>query len=253
MHGTNRPGRLPLLAALLWACGDASLQDVEQRLVGSYASRSTVATLQEVPLVGKIPSTVTILGLADVLRGEGGLRMQARGCRVVIQGAPGITTTVADAVPQSAAPQDTPLLLSREGEVVRWSRPEAVTLLGVRLTDPEREPLPTTDNDPRVVDQEGDGKPGVTIRVMSALASGEIYVVQRQRNAMAGTVQGDALIGLISDRSEQSVIGASHPLLKQNLMTEPDPDVNKSQVRLVRLAGRYDCTRVIAEEGTLFR
>lgn len=253
MKGTNRPGTWPLLAALLSACSGAPLEDVEQRLVGSYATRSTVATLQEVPLVGKVSSTATVLGLAEIDRGGGGLRMRARGCRVVIQGAPGVTTTIADAVPQSVAPQETPLLLSREGDGVRWSRPEAVTLLGVRLTDPEREPLPTLDSDPRVVDQEGDGKPGVTVKIMSALVSGEIYIVQRQRNALAGTVQGSDLVGLVSDRSEQSVIGASHPLLKQSLMTEPDPDVNKSQVRLVRLAGSYDCTRAIAEEAALFR
>jgi hypothetical protein len=235
------------------AVTDPSLADeLEGRIVGDYVMQQRVATMQDLPFLGESEGESTSVGIASVRREGDAFVLTERGCRVESASGGGVTTTIPDAIPRSVPPQDTPLIVYRDGAAIRWQRPETITLVGVNLTDPASEALPTTSDDPRVWDQDGDGQPGVTVTV-SGFASGDIYVVQRQRASYGGTLDGDGrLAALITDASEQSVIGATNPLLNQNIPSTPHPDPQRSRILLVRTTAAYDCDRVIAETGTLF-
>jgi hypothetical protein len=83
-----------------------------------------------------------------------------------------------------------------------------VELWAVNLSDPYDEALPTTGDDPRVYDQDGDGKPGATLVLGNDAC--RMYVVQRGLQQWKGTVLSPTSIagGGIST-SEQKVLGAT--------------------------------------------
>jgi hypothetical protein len=232
---------------------DPSLADLlEASLVGQYALHKTVVDLLQVPLFGQSESTTTSLGLATLRRGGDGFVWSERGCQVKSQSTGGVSSTIGDAIPRSVPPQARPLLLQQDGEVIRWQRPETITLLGVNLDDASGEPLPTTAEDPRVWDQDGDGKPGITVRI-SGLLSGDIYMVQRQTATYTGTLQEEGrLEGYVVEAVEDSVLGATNALLNKNLPRQQHADPERSRVQLRRLAPGYDCDRLVQEAPTLF-
>jgi len=108
--------------------------------------------------------------------------------------------------------------------------PWTTQVLGARLKDPESERLPTDMADPRVFDQDNDGHPGMTVRVeIMGLITGEVYVVQRNRNRLIGTVGSPGFIqGTIEWEAEQVVLGASSSFLASGGQGSPDPDPERN-------------------------
>ncbi len=229
------------------------VDEVEPRLVGTYAMKMQVATIQMLPILGNTPSTQTSLGLVEISRDGEHFVFEERGCRVVPQAGGAVTTTIDDAVPRSVPPGESRLDVTDLGDgQVGFARATSTVVLGIHLADPATDALTDDAADPRVWDQDGDGKPGVTAHVMG-LASGDVYVVQRQRASYSGTLLADGkLRGLVADASEQKTVGASTPLLDSQIMSTPDPDTEKSFVELERVTGTWDCDRLVAEVGTIF-
>ena len=81
----------------------------------------------------------------------------------------------------------------------------------------EDESLPEEASDPRVRDTDQDGEPGVTIR-FRGLARGRVFAAQRTRTRLlSDPIEHDRpphLAGLVEWRLEQTVLGATNPLLK---------------------------------------
>ena len=232
---------------------DPTLADeIESQVVGTYAARMIVTTMQEVPLLGPSEATSTSIGLTTIARTGEAFEMVEAGCHVEAASGGGVMTEIPDVIAQTTPASASQLSFAREGEAIVWSRPQTITLVSVALTDPAAEALPTSGTDPRVLDQDNDGNPGVTVKV-SGLATGDIFVVQRNRTAYQGSLDGDGLLsGLISDASDQSVVGSSNPLLNQNIPTTPHEDPSRSTIELVRVDDSYDCARVVSEAGALF-
>lgn len=89
--------------------------------------------------------------------------------------------------------------------------------------------LPREAADPRVVDHEGDGKPGATVLVEAPIAgTGEVWVVQVGRTRAEGRLGDDgAIVGRLSVRGfAQAVIGASSRLLRHGPRVTPDDDAS---------------------------
>jgi len=239
----DAPGVLPGLA-----------DEIAGDVVGEYALESVVVVVQQVPVLGKNELTTRLLGLATIARDGDGFSITESGCRVEAVSSGAVKTTIPDGIPRSSPPRTSKLTFRRDGAAVHFERTEVVNLVGVKLGDPLGDPLPKVATDPRVFDQDGDGKPGVTIKVKATMVSGDIYVVQRQLVSYAGTIVGaGTLDGLVTDATEQSVIGASNPLLNSNVPSTPHADAALNTLKLRRLAGSYDCTKLISERGTLFQ
>lgn len=221
-------------------------------VIGSYAAQSKTAATQEVPVLGKMAATTTTLALVEIARDGQGLKMTERGCRATIAGSGAVTTTIPDAIPRSVPPTGSPFFVWETGGQISWKRPSTAVAVGVHLANPDSDALPTMATDARVWDQDGDGNPGVTVMV-SGLASGKIYVVQRQRASYAGTVTGaNAIAGSVTDASDQSVVGSDNPTLNQNIKSTPDPDPTKNPIRFVKLSSAYDCDKLVNDAATLF-
>ena len=131
--------------------------------------------------------------------------------------------------------------------------PSFVEVEGATLADPAHDALPTVSSDSRVVDQDQDGNPGVTIK-LSGLVSGDLYVVQRQISELTGfATSQDSLRGQYGFTSEQIILD-SNPTTLKSLAAQTanvDPDACASNFALVRVASTATCADVLAN-ATLF-
>lgn len=166
-----------------------------------------------------------------------------------------IRTVMADAATQAIRPASTPVEVSGPLGARRIRRPATPTPIGIRLDDPANEPLPSDPDDPRVVDDDGDGKPGVTVVVHFGEGStAELYLARREIFAYDMTQDGpDSITGEVTDHSEQLLIGASTDLLRAvDARWEQVPDRSRSPILLKRVGAEWDCARLMAERDVLF-
>jgi len=97
------------------------------------------------------------------------------------------------------------------------------------------DPLPETAQDPRVIDQDGDDLPGVTLIIGDNFCT--VQIVQRTRYRPTGTVvAGHRIEGTLWSDVAKSVLGASLPLCGTSNTLEARPEGNR--MVLVRVDDR---------------
>ncbi len=151
-------------------------------------------------------------------------------------------------------PIDTPVEVTEVNGKLRVSRPATPTAIGIKLDDPANEKLPTDPNDPRIIDADGDGNPGVTTKVkVSDALQGDIYIARREIFAYDLTqVSADRLVGSITDRSEQLVLGASNPVFVSATQWKQIDDPARNPVIWQRVDADWDCARLATERAAIF-
>lgn len=117
----------------------------------------------------------------------------------------------------------------------RWHiyRPATPSLLGI-TGDPSL-PLSSDPDDPNLTDPDGDGNPGVTVKLsVGKFFEGEIYITRREIFNYYLTLNGNGtLSGHVVDKSEQFVVGASKKILNQPSNSLQIPDKGLSPLLLV--------------------
>jgi hypothetical protein len=147
----------------------------------------------------------------------------------------GVVSTFPDAAAGAIVPRVQELRLYEEGGAWRVYRPESPVLLGVG-GDPSK-PLSRDPKDPLLQDPDGDGHPGVTVRIdIGGFLKGELYITRREvyRNYLALYPDG-RWIGRVEDLSEQFVVGANMDILRQKSDNRQVPDPGLNPVVLVRV------------------
>lgn len=223
---------------------------VGQELVGRWAHYDVVAYED-----GVLKTLIISYGFNDFTRVGGEIVDTASFCFSEQRSDPPIETSLSDAATQAIKPPSTPLSVDVVDGVVRLRRAATPTPVGVRLADPADDPLPTDPDDPRVVDDDGDGKPGLTVSIrVSDELSGAVYLVRREVFAYeAFLVEPDRVVGTVTDRSEQSVLGVSDPVFAgSGQRWVQHADLTKSPVLLRRVGADWDCARLAAERDRLF-
>jgi len=137
--------------------------------------------------------------------------------------------------------------------------PTAIEVAGANLADSACDALPTDPNDPRVVDIDNDGFPGLTVDLTGNILSGSLMSVQRQATALHGVaVAADRIEGGMTYESDQSVVESDPSNIKalyQFSKASADPAVCASSFVMVKVpdadAGAVDCDWVRTNEGTL--
>jgi hypothetical protein len=219
-------------------------------LVGRWAHYDVVAYEDDV-----LKTLIISYGFNDFTEVDGQIVDQASFCFSEQRTDQPIRTSLSDAATQAIKPPPATLEIDVVDGVLRIRRPATPTPVGIRLDDPFNEPLPTDPNDPRIVDDDGDGKPGltVTIEVTEDLV-GELYIARREIFAYeAFLTEPDLLTGVVTDDSEQLVIGASDPIFASSPANWGQyPDLAKSPIILRRVDADWDCDRLAAERDDLF-
>lgn len=149
--------------------------------------------------------------------------------------------------------------------------PPVIEIAGALLGSPT-DPLPTQVGDARVIDEDHDANPGITVVLNGQAISGSVFVVQRQTTSVSAiAVAPDRFEGGLSFQSEQTVM-ASQPTNIASLYgmskTSSNPAPCASRFAMVKVAeaqsldgGAPDggspasavtCAWVRDNEGTLF-
>lgn len=135
---------------------------------------------------------------------------------------------------------------------VRFDARRHVAVHGARLASPRVDELPVDADDPRIVDPNGDGKPGLTVRV-EGLIEGALYVVQRGWTVLSGSVDGsDRIRGRVRWGSEQVVVDATHILLTDPPSTRPHRNGRLSYFEMGRVSPETDCGQLLRLGDRIF-
>ena len=223
-----------------------------QELVGRWAHYDVVAYEDDV-----LKTLIISFGFNDFTEVDGQIVDQSSFCFSEQRTDQPITTSLSDAATQAIQPPPSVLEIDTVDGVLRVRRPPTPTPVGIRLDDPFNEPLPTDPNDPRIVDDDGDGdgKPGLTVTIeVTPEFIGELYIARREIFAFeAFLTEPDLLTGQVTDDSEQLVIGASDPVFEMSPANWGQyPDLSKSPIILRHVDADWDCERLAAERDDLF-
>jgi hypothetical protein len=223
------------------AIGETGPSDVPLDLSGVWAMVQITSEIAKIPIVGdRTRTTTTYLRLIIEQTGDALLVSETNCGTNIDDGTVMVSTTIPDAFLDSLGVTERAAHLEFLSEMDpstgnpsperRIVFPWNTQVLGARLEDPENEDLPVDADDPRVFDQDSDGHPGMTVRVeIMGLIGGEVYVVQRNRNRLTGTIISPGFIrGTIEWENEQVVLGASSAFLASGGQGSPDPDPERN-------------------------
>ena len=253
-----------LLAGLIYgllingqAIDETGPSEVALDLSGVWAMVQITSEIAKIPIVGnRTRTTTTYLRLIIEQTGDA-LSILETNCGTNIDdGTVMVSTTIPDAFLRSLGVTERAAHLESVSEADpstgnpsperRIVFPWSTQVLGARLEDPENDALPTDAADPRVFDQDNDGHPGMTVRVeIMGLIGGEVYVVQRNRNRLIGTVVSPGFIqGTIEWETEQVILAASSPFLASGGQGSPDPDPERNFFLARRIDPMLDCADI---------
>jgi hypothetical protein len=241
------------------AIGETSPSQVptDLNLSGVWAMVQITSEIASIPIVGNRTRTTTTHLRLIMEQREDTLSVLEINCGTNIDdGTMMVNTTIPDAFLRSLGVTERAARLEIVSEMDpstgnpsperRIVFPWTTQVLGARLEDPENEALPMDAADPRVFDQDNDGHPGMTVQVeIMGLIGGEVYVVQRNRNRLMGTVVSRGFIrGTIEWETEQVILGASSPFLASGGQGSPDPDPERNFFLARRIDPMLDCTDI---------
>ena len=229
-----------LLLAAHCCVGAAEIPD----LAGTWVMVQVYPQIAVLPLAGEVPRSSTVVQFVDVAQDGETLTMRDRYCFTLVEdGTPLVRTEIPDAFMASLVPTPRTAALRATEEGIAFEAENYVEVRGATLASPLADPLPTDPLDPRVIDQDGDGQPGMTVRVtVLAIVEGETYIVQRVQYRLTGWVLGpDRIEGRIEWTDEQVVLAATNPLLEVDTIGRHDPDPAAHRFVMVRVDPEWTC------------
>lgn len=145
-------------------------------------------------------------------------------CSVVNTALLGQVTVFSPAIIKSYAEQHLLSAVSGNGQGHSYSGALDIQMLGAKLTDPATEAMPTSPGDPRVVDSDGDGKPGGTLLVGQLC---QVYAANRALSQVYGQWVNAARIegGAVHDTT-QVALGSSSSFCESAFPTLPNQPHN---------------------------
>jgi len=238
----------PMVTCLALAVGSGLLARGEELppfdLTGTWAVMQVTSDIVAYPFVGKKTRTTTLVLLVEMRQMGTEVRVSESHCLVdTDNGTNMVVTEIPEAFLRSLGVVERTATLEATADGWQFVEPWPIQVHGARLADPVNDPLPTTADDPRVFDQDGDGKPGITVRVkILGLISGEVYAVQRLSKLLEGqVVTSDLIRGLITWTNEQVTIGASTPFLNTSGDAQVDPVRERSYFVALRIDPGTTC------------
>ncbi len=230
------------------------LSAFKAKVAGRYAHYDVVA-YQEKVLFTEMKTYVITYGITDLsLDASGQLIAKDRYCHATHKSNLPFQSEVPDSFTQAIVPRTVPVEVRHEGTQLSLWRPETPTLIGAALESPDL-PLPLDPKKVVAVDDDKDGKPGVTVKIkLYNKFATELYIARREIFAYSLSLEESTgqLHGYVSDHSEQVVLGSPLPFLRSQRNPHQHPDLTLSPMVLVPIDASYDCDKVMAERDQLF-
>jgi len=229
-----------LLLAVSCCVGSAEVPD----LTGTWILIQVYPQIAVLPLAGEVPRSSTVVQFVDIEQDGETLTMRDRYCFTLVDdGTPLVKTEIPEAFMAALAPTPRTAVLRAAEEGIAFEAANYVEVRGAVLDDPLTDPLPIDPFDPRVIDQDGDGQPGMTVRVtVLGIVEGETYIVQRvQYRPIGWVVESDRIEGRIEWTDEQVVLAATNPLLEADTIGRHDPDPAAHRFLMMRVDPEWTC------------
>jgi hypothetical protein len=228
---------------------ESTLPEGAEELAGRWAHFDVVSYEDDV-----MRTLIISTGFADLEIRDGELWNVQRFCHADTVSDQDIEVSISDAATSAIVPVDTPVEVTEEDGRLRVVRPATPTGIGIDLEDPANDVLPTDPDDPRITDDDGDGNPGVTSRIiLTEEIQGELYLARREIFAYDVTQESpDRMVGSITDSSEQLILGASNDIFLTPAQWEQIDDPERNPVIWQRVDDDWDCERLAAERADLF-
>jgi hypothetical protein len=224
-----------------------------ETFTGTFAQLYHFESTTQVYGIDTFSVTKTLLILEQVQNGSQ-VDIIARVCDIDItngqNGLAPVQVIVPDNYIEHLDPSDITLGLVQTGAEVQISHPPMAEIRGAVFTDPVNDPFVEDESDPRIIDQDEDGHPGMTL-IASGVVNGEIYSVQRTVTAISGTItSADTWDGDVIWSDEQIVVGAENEALIQTMNAIPHLD--DSFFYTTRIETTDDCQYIIDNKEELF-
>lgn len=189
-------------------------------LKGLWRATLTTTTTMTLPvLMDEITTTLHTELSLDVRQVDDRLWVSARTCLVESLSEPDIgQRVIPTAFIEALGPVERQGRVWREGSQLSFELERSYELRGVMLDDPIADALPASADDPRVVDLDRDGHPGLTV-TLTGFPSGDVYLVQRAWDEWLGGAQlvdgapVERLTGVLEWGDEQSRLAATNEAL----------------------------------------
>ena len=192
-------------------------------LSGTWVEVHVLSEILSFPIVGRVESTNEGVLRTEIMQTGSALSLSGRYCAIEVAiESPLAWTGIPDSFLASFGQQMRPATIEASSERTRFVLDWYAEVNGARLSDPHTEPLPRSCDDPRVVDADGDGHPGVTLLAR-----------------VLGVIEG-----LIEWTGEHVVLGASSPLLAVDTPSAPHDDPERSRFILVRVRPETTCEEI---------
>ncbi len=234
--------------------GDVILtEDPPPVLSGVWALKQVLASVVNYPMIGPVDTVYTNYILVEITGDGTSLLSTEQVCAIDVEAETQLQQTVIpDAFVESMVLKEKSIQLLPKTDGYAFYQPKFYEIQGVELEDVENEPLPTEADDPRVIDQDQDGHPGLTVLVTGAI-NGEIYVVSRGHRTLRGPLASPLGIeGLIEWEEVQNTIGASSDILNTSPDSVTHPDPQRSYFQLVPVDMGTTCDEIKAQKENLF-
>ena len=226
----------------------SSIDSIKQQLVGHYAHYDVVS-YEDMTTKSPMFTFVISYGFTDLYIDSVGDLIQShrflRASHKINQKI--IKSEISDAAVQAIKPQNHKVELSRKDGKWQVLRPPTPSLLGI-AGDPSK-PLSQDRNDPNLTDPDGDGKPGVTVKInIGGIIKGEIYITRREIFTHYLSLNKDGtLTGFVKDDSEQFVVGASKKMFDQPSNNTQHPSKGMNPILLVPIDDEIDTLEDLME------
>jgi hypothetical protein len=226
---------------------------VDVDLTGSWASRVVNSQCFDGTL-GQDTVQITTLSLIRLSQQGLTVDMTTEVCSVELSPYLGNVTSYPPTAVAAIHVPDQTVELEESTTGALWEPSHRVSLLGWEATgDPTSDPLPQEPDDPRVIDADRDGHPGVTLNV-DATIDGDVYIANRNITETTGVIMSEDLIqGASRTTQAQNILDSSPALLRFNkIQASPNPDAGSSNVEMVRIGDTASCEDLLANAENLF-
>lgn len=150
-----------------------------------------------------------------VLQRDRHVRMAVRPCQIDLVNIPGVvdlrlTEAAQDAVRRRVIDLEGDFLSAADPLGASFAPPPALVVIGAELAMPATDPLPTMADPTTAIDDDGDGRPGITIDATAVVCSApeQAYAALRASVMLSGTLLDlDAFDGDASPDVDQSILG----------------------------------------------
>ncbi len=252
--------QLPILIAVftLWMVGAVHAchgsEPPPPDVSGRWAMIQIMPALADLPFLGRVTLTTTTALFVDITQSGRELAVSESYVFTDVTMTPAlIESSIPSAFIASLDPTSITAQLVWNGRQWRYQEQSHLEIRGASLENPAIDPLPRDPYDPRVIDQDNDGYPGLTVPVsLVGLVDGETYVVQRLMYALDGDVlDTDTIAGSIDWTSQQNVLAASDLLLTLSYSYEPHPDRTLHRFVMARVDGSWDAETLRSHLGDI--